>query len=244
MKVHLFITCLNDAVFPKSGIAVTQVLERLGHEVIFDDRQTCCGQMHLNSGYRDEAVSLAKQWIEVFSDAEVIVSPSGSCVANVREMFATFANDTGDKTLAEAANALRGRVFEFSEFLLKKLDITDVGASFPHRVTYHPTCHGSRLLGLGTSPVRLLKAVQGLEYVELADHDQCCGFGGTFAVKNADTSAAMLHDKMAAIHSTKAEYCAAIDNSCLMHIGGGLTREGKGPKVIHLAEILASQEGR
>lgn len=242
MKVHLFITCLNDAVFPKTGIAVTEVLERLGHEVVFDERQTCCGQMHLNSGYRDEAVELAKHWLAVFGNAEVAVSPSGSCVASVREMFAKAGEWAGDSGLVREAEAVSDRVFEFSEFLIDQ-KVEDVGASFPHRVTYHPTCHGARMLGLGTSPVRLLQKVKGIEYVELGDLDQCCGFGGTFSVKNSETSTAMLMDKTEAIRATGAEYCVAIDNSCLMHIGGGLKKQGSMPKVIHLAEVLASQEG-
>jgi L-lactate dehydrogenase complex protein LldE len=162
-------------------------------------------------------------------------------VANVRQMFAEAAEWANDHALAERARLMAPRVFEFSEFLLSQ-GIEDVGASFPHKVTYHPTCHGSRTLGLGMSPVKLLQHVRGLEYVELPDLDQCCGFGGTFAVKNAETSTAMLTDKMAAIQATGAEYCVAIDNSCLMHIGGGLRRSGDAPKVIHLAEILASQE--
>lgn len=240
MKVHLFITCLNDAVFPKTGIATTEVLERLGHEVVFDERQTCCGQMHLNSGYRDEAVTLARKWMEDFGEAETVVSPSGSCVATVREMFESLGEWTGDAGLGRAAREVSGRVFELSEFLIEQ-GTEEVGARFPHKVTYHPTCHGARLLGLGMSPVRLLEFVDGLEYVELGDSAQCCGFGGTFSVKNAETSTAMLKDKMEAIQATGAEYCVAIDNSCLMHIGGGLRKEGDGPKVIHLAEVLASR---
>jgi L-lactate dehydrogenase complex protein LldE len=243
MKIHLFVTCLNDALFTKTAIAMTQVLERLGHELIFDERQTCCGQFHLNSGYRSEAIALARHWVDVFGSAEVVVSPSGSCVAQVRELFAAIAEWESDLGFAQEVESLSGRVFEFSEFLLHQ-GISDVGAFFPHKVTYHPTCHGSRALGLGLSPVELLKNVQGIDYVELPDFAQCCGFGGTFAVKNSDTSGAMLADKIEAICSTEAEYCVAIDNSCLMHLGGGLRKQGRFPKVIHLAEVLASQEGR
>ena len=195
MKVHLFITCLNDAVFPKTGIATTQLLESLGHQVVFDERQTCCGQMHLNSGYQSEAIKIARHWVEVFKDAEVVVSPCGSCVANVREMFGNLGHWLDDAELVRAAEQLAPRVYELSDFLLNVLKVEDVGAVFPHRVTYHPTCHGARMLGLGDSPTRLLKAVKGLELVELPARSQCCGFGGTFSVKNADTSTAMLEDK-------------------------------------------------
>ena len=242
MKVHLFITCLNDAVFPKTGMAVTTVLERLGYEVLFDERQTCCGQMHLNSGHAEEAAAIAHHWLEVFQDAGVIVAPSGSCVAHVREMFSQAAAWTGDRSLAALSENLEGRIFEFSEFLVARGHL-DVGAFFPHRVTYHPTCHGLRALGLGMAPVKLLERVKGLEYVPLEDAEQCCGFGGTFSVKNSETSTAMLTDKMAAIRATGAEYCVAVDNSCLMHIGGGLRKDREGPRVIHLAEVLASTEG-
>lgn len=244
MKVHLFITCLNDALFPKTGIATTQILERLGHTVEFDPRQTCCGQMHLNSGYRKEAAVLAKQFIEVFKDAECIVSPSGSCVANVREMFINLGKWTEDEALVSDAERLRGRVFELSEFLLTVEKTEDVGAYFPHRVTYHPTCHATRGLGLSDSPLKLLKAVKGIDYVELQDGSQCCGFGGTFSVKNAETSSAMLADKCDAVNALDVEYCVALDNSCLMHIGGGLKKSSKKPKVIHLAEVLASRGER
>lgn len=243
MNIQLFITCINDAIFPNTGIATTQVLERLGHTVSFDPRQTCCGQMHSNSGYQAEAAKLAERWLDVFGDAECVVSPSGSCVAQVREMFANLGAWTDNAALVERATVMQGKVFELSEFLLNVAQVEDVGASFPHRVTYHPTCHGTRTLGLGDSPLRLLKAVKGIEYVELPEKSQCCGFGGTFSVKNSDTSSAMLGDKCAHIESLGVEYVVAIDNSCLMHIGGGLRKQGRSPKVIHLAEVLASQEG-
>ena len=241
MKVHLFITCLNDAVFPKTGIATTQLLESLGHQVVFDERQTCCGQMHLNSGYQSEAIKIARHWVEVFKDAEVVVSPSGSCVANVREMFGNLGHWLEDAELVRAAEQLGPRVYELSDFLLNVLKVEDVGAVFPHRVTYHPTCHGARMLGLGDSPTRLLKAVKGLELVELPARSQCCGFGGTFSVKNADTSTAMLEDKCGNIDSLGVDYCVALDNSCLMHLGGGLKKSGSQVRVIHLAEVLSSR---
>lgn len=243
MKIHLFVTCLNDALFPQSGIAVTQVLERLGHEVVFDERQTCCGQMHLNSGYRSDALAIARHWIEVFQGVAVVVSPSGSCVAHLRELVTKIPEWTGDVGLAVAMMSSMPPVFEFAEFLLSQ-NITDVGASFPHRVTYHPACHGTRALCLGKSPLTLLQNVRGIELIELPHGEQCCGFGGTFAVKNSDTSGAMLADKLQSISDSGAEYVTALDNSCLMHIGGGLRKLGMAPKVIHMAEILASQEAR
>jgi len=241
MKIQLFITCLNDALFPQTGVATTEILERLGHTVEFDPRQTCCGQMHLNSGYTDEALKLAESWLDVIEGAECIVSPSGSCVANVREMFAHMGEWTQTPGLVERAQAMDGKLFELSEFLLKFGGVEELQPYFPHRVTYHPTCHGARALGLSDSPEKLLRLVEGLEFIELDQKWQCCGFGGTFSVKNADTSTAMLEDKCATISDSEAEYCVAIDNSCLMHIGGGLKKQGKAPKVIHLAEVLAAR---
>ncbi len=241
MNIQLFITCLNDALFPRTGIATTEILERLGHTVSFDPRQTCCGQMHLNSGYTEEAVKLAERWLDIFEGAECVVSPSGSCVANVREMFVHAGEWSGNLRLVERAKAMEGKLFELSEFLLRFGGLEVLKPYFPHRVTYHPTCHGARALGLMDSPEQLLRQVEGLELVELGEKWQCCGFGGTFSVKNADTSSAMLRDKCDQICSLDVEYCVAVDNSCLMHIGGGLRKDGKAPKVIHLAEVLASR---
>jgi L-lactate dehydrogenase complex protein LldE len=241
MKIQLFITCLNDALFPRTGIATTEILERLGHTVEFDPRQTCCGQMHLNSGYTDEAVKLAERWLDIYESAECIVSPSGSCVANVREMFAHAGRWTHNSSLVDRAAKMEGKLFELSEFLLEFGGMETLAPYFPHKVTYHPTCHGARALGLMDSPEKLLRQVRGLELVELSEKWQCCGFGGTFSVKNPETSSAMLNDKCAAICALEVEYCVAIDNSCLMHIGGGLRKDGRTPKVIHLAEVLASR---
>jgi L-lactate dehydrogenase complex protein LldE len=241
MKIQLFITCLNDALFPRTGIATTEILERLGHTVEFDPRQTCCGQMHLNSGYTDEAVKLAERWLDIYESAECIVSPSGSCVANVREMFAHAGRWTHNSSLVDRAAKMEGKLFELSEFLLEFGGMETLAPYFPHKVTYHPTCHGARALRLMDSPEKLLRQVRGLELVELSEKWQCCGFGGTFSVKNPETSSAMLNDKCAAICALEVEYCVAIDNSCLMHIGGGLRKDGRTPKVIHLAEVLASR---
>jgi L-lactate dehydrogenase complex protein LldE len=242
MRAALFITCFNDTLFPETGKATTSLLERLGVQVTFPLEQTCCGQMHYNTGYQREALPLMRHFVEVFEDAEVIVSPSASCVGMVREQYPRAAAQMGDAALAAAVDRLVPRVYELSEFLVKKLEVTDVGAYFPHRVTYHPTCHSLRGLHVGEMPLKLLQAVRGIDLVELPDAAECCGFGGTFAVKNADTSAAMLGDKLRAVLTTKAEICCAADMSCLMHIGGALNRQRAGVRVLHLAEILAATE--
>jgi L-lactate dehydrogenase complex protein LldE len=242
VRVALFITCFNDTLFPETGRATVQLLERLGHEVEFPLEQTCCGQMHFNTGYQREALPLVRRFVEVFSPYEAVVAPSGSCVGMVRELYPTAAELAGDRWLAEKVEALAPRVFELSEFLVKRLGVTDVGAYYPHRVTYHPTCHSLRMLGVGEAPLELLRAVRGIDLVELGEAKECCGFGGTFAVKNADTSAAMLADKIRHVLDTEAEVCTAGDNSCLMHIGGGLERQRAGVETLHLAQILASTE--
>ncbi len=242
MQVALFITCFNDTLFPGVGIATTCLLERLGHTVIFPDAQTCCGQMHFNTGYQHETIPLLRHFVEVFSSAEVIVAPSASCVGMVRDLYPKVAALSSDKALINAVEELIPRVYELSEFLVKRLEITDVGAYYPHRVTYHPTCHSLRVLHVGDAPLSLLRAVAGIDLVELPDARECCGFGGTFAVKNADTSLAMLSDKMRCVLDTKAEVLCSADTSCLLHIGGGLHRQRAGIKTVHLAEILVSTE--
>jgi L-lactate dehydrogenase complex protein LldE len=226
VRVALFVTCFNDTLFPDTGRAVVTLLERLGCEVEFPEAQTCCGQMHFNSGYADAGMALAQRFERVFGHAEAIVSPSASCVGMVREH----------------CPALAGRVHELTEFLVDVLGVTDVGATFPHRVTLHPTCHSLRLLKVGDRPRRLLEAVHGIELVDMEEAEECCGFGGTFAVKNADTSMAMLSDKLRRVLDTRAEVCTAADTSCLMHIGGALHRMRAGVRTMHLAEILAAQE--
>jgi L-lactate dehydrogenase complex protein LldE len=219
MRVGLFITCVNDLLYPGTGRAVVSVLERVGVTAEFPLAQTCCGQMHGNSGHRAAAKPLLHRFGEVFERFDAVVSPSGSCVAFLREEH--------------------DNVYELSEFLIDVLETDDVGGVFPHRVTYHPTCHGLRMLQLGDKPLRLLRNVEGIELVPLERAQECCGFGGTFSVKNAEVSSAMLADKCAAVRGTGAEFLAAADNSCLTHIGGGLARLG-GPKAIHYAEILAA----
>ncbi|MGW3043010.1 (Fe-S)-binding protein [Kitasatospora sp. NPDC001159] len=243
MRIALFITCFNDSLYPGTGRAVVTVLERLGHTVEFPQEQTCCGQMHFNTGYRPEALPLVTRFARTFAPYDAVVTPSASCAGMVRENHLTVAEHYGSPALGRQIAELAPRVHEFTEFLTDVLDVTDVGACFPHRVTYHPTCHSLRGLRLGDRPQRLLRAVRGLELVDLPAADSCCGFGGTFAVKNADTSAAMLADKTAGVRSTGAEVLCAADNSCLMHIGGGLSRQGAGVRTMHLAEILAATEG-
>ena len=229
-RVALFPTCLTDTLFPDTARAVVRLLERLGCTVELPLDAICCGQMHYNTGYREHAVPLARTMATVFADYDAVVAPSGSCVGMIREIHPKLTN--GSTPVA----------YELSEFLVDVLGVTDVGAYFPHRVTYHPTCHSLRLLGVGDRPARLLEQVRGLELIELDEPESCCGFGGTFAVKNADTSTAMLSDKMWNVLGTGAEVLTAGDNSCLMHIGGGLSRLRSGVRAVHLAEILASTE--
>lgn len=239
MRVSLFVTCLTDTLGPETGIATVTLLERLGHEVEFRRAQTCCGQMHLNTGYRAEAIRLARRFVRVFDGAEVVVAPSASCVGTVRDAYPDLA--AGDPSFAREVEGLAPRVLELSEFLVGHLGLEDVGAAYPHRVTYHPTCHSLRVLRVGEAPRTLLRAVRGLELVELSRPAECCGFGGTFAVKNAETSAAILADKVEDVLETGAEVCTALDNSCLLQIGGALSRLRSGVRTAHVAEILASE---
>jgi L-lactate dehydrogenase complex protein LldE len=242
MKVALFITCVNDGLFPNTPKAVVEVLERLGHQVVFPTDQTCCGQMHLNAGYRQEGLHLAQRFRQVFSDYDVIVSPSASCVGTVRDLYSTSARSLGDDALADDLEEVGRRTYEFSEFLTDVLQVSDVGASFPHTVAYHPTCHSLRVLGLDEAPKKLLRSVQGLTLMPITEEDSCCGFGGMFALKNADTSVAMGKDKLSRVRATGAEVLCALDNSCLTHIGGLASRARSGLRIMHVAEILASQE--
>jgi L-lactate dehydrogenase complex protein LldE len=239
--VSLFITCYNDTLFPQTGKAVVRVLERLGHSIDFPADQTCCGQMHWNTGYHREAIPIIRHFVQVFRNAEVVCIPSSSCVAMIREHYLKAAIETEDAGFIADVKSLLPRVYEFSEFLINKLAIEDVGATYPHRVTYHASCHSLRSLHLGDIPFRLLRQVRGLQLVDLPDVDRCCGFGGTFAIKNADVSSAMLEDKVQNILTTSADVCTAVDNSCLMHLYGALHRQQATVKTAHLAEILAAQ---
>ena len=244
MRIALFVTCLADTLFPDVGQATVRLLERLGHQVEFPAAQTCCGQMHINTGYQRQALPLIRRHADVFAGYEAIVAPSGSCAGSVRHQHAMVARRYGDQALARRAEAVAARTYELSEFLIDVLGVEDVGAYYPHRVTYHPTCHALRLLRVGDRPIRLLRNVAGIDLIDLPDATTCCGFGGTFALKNADVSTAMLADKMRNITATGAEVCTAGDSSCLMHIGGGLARLRAGTRTVHLAEILAATQDR
>ncbi len=241
MRITLFVTCLADALYPGVGQSTVTLLERLGHQVEFPQAQTCCGQMHVNTGYQRDALPLVRHYVETFEHCDVIVAPSGSCVGSIRHQHALVARRQGDEKLARRAEAVAARTFELSQLLVDVLGVEDVGAFYPHRVTYHPTCHSMRMLRVGDRPLRLLRRVGGLDLVELPEAEACCGFGGTFSLKNYDTSTAMLADKMRNILDTHAEACSAGDSSCLMHIGGGLSRLRAGVRTVHLAEILASR---
>ncbi|MCI1262576.1 MAG: (Fe-S)-binding protein [Tetrasphaera jenkinsii] len=237
------VTCVNDAMFPETGKAVVTLLRRLGVDVDFPAGQTCCGQPMINTGYLDEAISAVRAFAGAFEGYDAIVTPSGSCAGCVRHQHAIVARRAGDPRLTAALERTSPRTYELSEFLVDVLGVVDVGAYFPHRVTYHPTCHSLRMLGVGDRPTRLLSAVRGLSLVDLPAAEQCCGFGGTFAVKNADVSVAMASDKARHVRETGAEVLVAGDNSCLMNIGGLLSRQRAGVRIMHLAEVLAATEG-
>lgn len=245
MRIALAATCIADAMFPQAPMATVKLLERLGHTVIFPKEQVCCGQMHVNTGFLDKAVPVIENHVNTFAPVldnewDVVVIPSGSCAGAIRHQQAMVCTRAGKPELAKTASAVAAKTYELSELLIDVLGVTDVGAYFPHRVTFHPTCHSMRLLRVGDRPYQLLKEVAGIDLVELPGADECCGFGGTFAVKNADTSSAMLADKVKNIESTAARVVSAGDYSCLMNIGGGLNRNKSNVTTMHLAEILAS----
>ena len=240
MKVALFVTCLVDGMFPEIGKATVTLLERLGLQVEVPLTQTCCGQMHTNTGYPAMAVPLVRSYAAAFAPYDAVVTPSGSCAGSIRHQHVGLAEQASDDALVLQVRESAAKTYELSEFLVDVLGVEDVGARYPHRVTYHPTCHSLRVLRVGARPLRLLRNVRDLELLELPDADACCGFGGTFALKNAEVSGAMLADKLAAVAATGADDCAAGDASCLMHIGGGLRRVGASTRAVHLAEILAS----
>ncbi|MEX1075019.1 MAG: (Fe-S)-binding protein [Pirellulales bacterium] len=240
MNVSLFIPCFVDQLAPRVGLAVATVLERLGHTVEFRPAQTCCGQPAFNSGYWDEARTVARHALNVFAGAGAVVGPSGSCVAMLRvfypQLFAGMPEETAVLDLA-------GRTFEFSEFLVKKLGVTDVGARFPHRVTYHDGCHGLRELRVRDEPRALLRAVRDLELVECDEAESCCGFGGLFSVKFPMVSTAMAEVKAGSLARTECDYIVSSDPSCQLQLDGWLSKNDKRPRTIHLAEVLAGTEG-
>lgn len=252
MKIALFSTCIVDAMYPKVALATVRILERLGHQVVFPAGQGCCSQMHVNSGYIDDAFPVVKNHVKTFAAADVdyIVAPSGSCVASVGHQQPMVARAAGEEQVAKSAESLAKRTYELAEFLTDVLGITDaaeqLGSYFPHAVTYHPSCHGMRLLRLGDRQRDLVASVGGIDFRELPDANECCGFGGTFSVKNSDVSGAMVEEKIGNITSTDAQVCTGGDASCLMHIGGAMARrgttnsQGKNITTIHFAEILAA----
>jgi L-lactate dehydrogenase complex protein LldE len=240
--VALFATCISDLMYPSTPKAVVTLLERLGCRVEFPEAQTCCGQMFTNTGYYKEALGSVKAYVKAFAPYEYIVGPSGSCVGSVREQHPMLAATTRDRGLQREVEAIVQRTYELTEFVVDVVGTEDVGAYFPHKVTYHPTCHSVRVAKIGDRPYRLMKNVRGMTVLPLEGSAECCGFGGTFSVKNPDISTAMAAEKARNVVATGAEYVVTADNACLMNIGGILHRDRAGVKTIHLAEILARTE--
>jgi L-lactate dehydrogenase complex protein LldE len=238
-RVSLFVTCMVDQLFPKVGMAMAGVLERLGYEIDFPADQTCCGQPAFNSGYRDEARTVARHFLKVFENCGQIVVPSGSCTSMVTHHFAELFHK--EPETLEKVHALENRIWEFSTFLTEVAGVDDVGASFNEVVTFHDGCHALRELGIKSAPRRLLAKVRGLELREMLPAEECCGFGGTFSVKFADLSGAMARTKIEAIERTGAKAVVSLDPSCLMQIQGALSRAGSEIRTMHLAEVLASR---
>jgi L-lactate dehydrogenase complex protein LldE len=244
LKVSLFITCLADQFFPNVGVATVRLLRRHGCTVDFPRTQTCCGQPAFNSGYVNEARRVAVTLLDAFDDADYVVSPSGSCVGMIHHYYPELFRD--DTELLERIRGLIDKTYEFSQFMVNVLGVTDVGGVFPHRVTYHPSCHGSRLLGVKDEPMSLLKSISEIELVPLPHAEDCCGFGGTFAVKMSEMSGAMVEEKADHVMETEASYLVGTDMGCLMNIAGHLKRRGERIKAMHLSELLytASENGR
>lgn len=235
MKVSLFITCMSDAIYPRVGEAMVRLLARYGVQLDFPKVQTCCGQPAFNSGYWDEARATALTILDAFEDSDFVISPSGSCTGMIHHYPKLFEKDP---VQLERAKELQSKSYEFTQFLVNVLGVTDVGAIFPHKVTYHPSCHGSRLLGVKEEPIMLMKHVKGLELVPLPFAEDCCGFGGTFAVKMADISGAMVTEKVDHVLESEAEVLVGLDMACLMNIGGNLRYRNEPVRVMHLAELL------
>lgn len=240
MRIALFVACFNDVFYPRTGQAIVKLLRRLGHEVEFPLEQTCCAQMQFNTGYQDDSIPLAERFCDTFDQYDAVLAASGSCASMVKEYYPVLADRAGSPSLRRRSESIGGRLYELSELLVDVLDVTDTGSYFPHQVTYHPTCHTLRMLRVGDRPTQLLRAVEGLELVDLPDAEECCGFGGTFALRNSDTSIAMGNDKVSCAYSTGAQVLTAGDNSCLMHLNGLMTRGRSGMTSLHYAEILAS----
>ncbi|SFE14298.1 L-lactate dehydrogenase complex protein LldE [Paenibacillus algorifonticola] len=235
MKVSLFITCLSDAMYPRVGEAMVRLLAKCGVRLDFPTVQTCCGQPAFNSGYWKEARESAKTILDAFEDSDFVISPSGSCTGMIHHYPKLFENDP---VMLARANKLQQKSYEFTQFLVQVLGVKDVGAVYPHKVTYHPSCHGSRLLGIKEEPLELMRHVKGMELVPLPFAEDCCGFGGTFAVKMADISGAMVTEKADHVLETEAEVLVGLDLACLMNIAGNLRYRNEPVKVMHLAELL------
>lgn len=235
MKVSLFITCISDAIYPRVGEAMTRLLARYGVQLEFPSQQTCCGQPAFNSGYWDEARESAKTLLAAFDDSDFVIAPSGSCTGMIHHYAKLFENDP---VMLEKSKRLQEKTYEFTQFLVQVLGVTDVGAVFPHKVTYHPSCHGSRLLGIKEEPMTLMQSVKGMELIPLPFAEDCCGFGGTFAVKMSEISAAMVSEKVQHVLETEAEVLVGLDMGCMMNISGNLMYQGKPVRVMHLAELL------
>ncbi|WP_068496071.1 (Fe-S)-binding protein [Paenibacillus kribbensis] len=235
MKVSIFITCLSDAIYPKVGEAMARLLARYGVQLDFPKVQTCCGQPSYNSGYWDETRAAAKTILTAFDDSDFVVSPSGSCTYMLHHYPELFKDEP---EWLDSARRLEQKTYEFTQFMVQVLGVTDVGASFPHTVTYHPSCHGTRLLGVKDEPMQLLGSVKGLQLVPLPFAEDCCGFGGTFAVKMPDISGAMVTEKVDHIRETEAEVLVGLDMACLMNIAGNLRYRKEPVRVMHLAELL------
>lgn len=235
MKVSMFITCVSDAVFPKVGEAMARLLARYGVQLEFPEVQTCCGQPAYNSGYWNEARQAALTILQAFDDSDFVIAPSGSCTGMLHHYPKLFQDDPVN--LVKAQN-LQRKSYEFSQFMVQVLGVTDLGAVFPHKVTYHPSCHGTRILGIRDEPMQLMQNVKAMELVPLPFAEDCCGFGGTFAVKMSDISGAMVTEKSDHVLETEAEILTGLDMGCLMNIAGNLRYRREPVRVMHLAELL------
>jgi L-lactate dehydrogenase complex protein LldE len=235
MRVSLFIPCLTDQFFPRVGMNLYKILRKAGAQVDYPEDQTCCGQPAFNSGYHKEAIELALRFLQIFQQSEYIVAPSGSCTSMVKIFYPEILDDAG---LREALHEVTSKTYEFSDFLVNVIGVTDLGVHFPHKVTYHDACHLLRELKVKEAPRKLIRQVRGIELIEMEQAENCCGFGGTFSVKYPEISTAMAEDKAAAVAQTGAEYVIANDSSCLMQIGGYLSRQRIPAKPLHLADLL------
>ncbi len=236
MKVSLFIPCLTEHLFPDSGLSMVRIFRKLGVEIKYVENQTCCGQPAFNTGYHNQTVPVAEHFIELFRDEEYIVAPSGSCVSMVRTHYEDLPLRSD---LIEPYREMKKRIYEFTEFMVDVLDVEDVGGSFPHKVTYHDSCHVAQGLGVREQPRKLIRAIKDIDFVEMEKSDTCCGFGGTFSYKWKDISLEMVQRKCRCIEQSGAEYCIGADSSCLMNINGYLKKNNFRARTLHIANLLA-----